>query len=49
MNVKELIERLQEFPPEFKVLVSCEGGCVEDDDISVRGHHVKKDYVVIEI
>lgn len=46
MNVKELIEHLQKIDPKKLVVISCEGGCVKDDNISILD---LADKVILEI
>ncbi|WP_179107151.1 hypothetical protein [Sediminibacillus massiliensis] len=35
MKVKELIEKLKASDPNVEVFISCEGGCVIDNDIEI--------------
>lgn len=46
MTVKELIEQLSKLEQESEVLISCEGGCVVDNEITVLQ---KNDKVILEI
>ncbi|MGJ7910467.1 hypothetical protein [Neobacillus sp. LXY-1] len=46
MTVKELIEQLSKLKQDNEVLISCEGGCVVDNEISVSQKDGK---VILEI
>ncbi|WP_179118772.1 MULTISPECIES: hypothetical protein [Bacillus cereus group] len=46
MTVKDLIAYLMELDHESEVFVSCEGGCVVDNDITVKQ---KGNKVILEI
>lgn len=46
MTVEDFIKHFQLFDPHMPVVVSCEGGCVEDDSISII---VRDNKAVIEI
>lgn len=46
MSVKELIIRLQDCKEEKEVFISCQGGCVESNEITVIQTN---DKVVLEI